>query len=137
MSCYIVSATHISAIVQFACRHNMKVGWLGGSRGYAYKPGMEQEAVDILYAANVKSVNQRYREKTPTDGCVYNPGVSALEPIEVIKAVHGLRYQCDEWSEFEGSDAARILRDIEQNAIQLLPGYDVAEWEILDPVTEE
>lgn len=56
MSCYIVNDNHLSAIIRWACVNNLRAGWQ--SPTYAYQPGHEQDAVDLLHAANVKSVNQ-------------------------------------------------------------------------------
>lgn len=130
MSCYVVSQKHISAILRWACRNNLKAGWGGNPSRYAYQPGQEQEAFDLLYAANVKSVNERYNETSIESGPSYLSYAPELTPIEVIKACDCLAYQCDEWSGFEGSDADRILRSIKEAAIQRLPGYDAASWSI-------
>lgn len=130
MSCYIVSDKHLSAIIRWACVNNIKAGWIGGPGRYLYQPGQEQEAVDLLHAANVRSVNARYREDTPLDGAVYDPVAPTLRPIEVIKACDGLAYQCDEWEGFEGSDAQKLIQDIQREALRKLPGYDTAKWSI-------
>ena len=130
MSCYIVSHKHISAIIGWACRENISAGWGSNPGRYAYQPGLEQAACNILYEANVKSVNARYNESSPEVGCLFQTGAPKLKPIEVIKAIDALSYQCDEWEGFEDSIAAKILRDIKQGAITQLPGYDEAAWSI-------
>jgi hypothetical protein len=129
MSCFVVSNNHISAIIGWACRENISAGWINGC--YAYRPGAEQEATDILYAANIQSHNARYQLDESTFDCVYNPTAIQLKRIEVIKACDCLAYQCDEWEGFEGSKAQAILRDIKQSAIYKLPGYDAAPWSIV------
>lgn len=128
MSCYIVPDKHLSAIIRWACVNNIKAAYTRGD--YLYRPGLEQEAVNLLHAANVKSVNERYNETTPEGGAVYDIGAPSLRPIDVIKACDGLAYQCDEWGDFEGSDAQRLIRDIQSAAIRKLPGYDAAPWSI-------
>lgn len=130
MSCYIVNDKHLSAIIRWACVNNIKVGWVGNPGRYAYQPGQEQEAVNLLHAANVRSVNARYNESAPLDGAVYDPSAPLLNPIEVIKACDGLAYQCDEWEFFEGSEAQTLIRDIQRHAIRQLPGYEAAKWSI-------
>jgi hypothetical protein len=130
MSCHIVSNNHISAIIRFACINNLKAGWTS-NKGYAYEPGREQEACDLLYDANVRSVNARYKEDAPTVGCIYNSHARGLLPIEVIKAIQGLEYQCDEWEGFEDSKARYLLCDIAREAVSMLPGYEAARtWSI-------
>ena len=130
MSCFVVSDKHISAIIGWACRENISAGWGSNPGRYAYQPALEQEACDILYAANVKSVNARYKENEDTTGCTYLIDAPHLSPIEVIKAINCLEYQCDEWEEFDGSMAKAILRDIKEAAATKLPGYDTAKWSI-------
>lgn len=128
MSCFIVSNAHLSAIVGWALRHNLSVGW--GNGAYAYMPGLEQEAVNILDAANVKSCNARYKEDTPEGDSVYEVDAPILSPIDVIKACDCLAYQCSEWEGFDGSTAQRLLDDIRDGAITRLPGYESARWSI-------
>ena len=130
MSCYIAPDKHISAIIRWVCVNNLKAGWVTNPGRYLYQPGQEQEAVNHLHAANVRSVNARYKEDTPLDGAVYDPAAPLLTPIDVIKACDGLAYQCDEWEGFEGSEAQALIRDIQRHAIQRLPGYDGAKWSI-------
>ena len=130
MSCYIVNDKHLSAIIRWACVNNIKAGRIGNPGRYAYQPGQEQEAVNLLHAANVRSVNARYNESTPLDGAVYDPPAPLLTPIEVIKACDGLAYQCDEWEFFEGSEAQTMIRDIQRHAIRQLPGHEAAKWSI-------
>lgn len=130
MSCFLVSDNHLGAIIGYACRENLKTGYGGNPGRYAYAPGEEQAACDILYAANAKSVNARYTTNVDESGCTYHPNAIKLRPIEVIKACDCYAYQCDEWDGFEGSEAQRIVDGIREHAIGKLPGYDAAEWSI-------
>jgi asparagine synthetase B (glutamine-hydrolysing) len=130
MSCYQVSANHISAIVRFACRENLRAGWLGNPGRYGYTPGQEQEAFELLETANRKSVESRYHEELDQSVGTYNPDAITLRPIEVLKAIDGLAYQCDEWDGFEASTANAILKGIREHAIGKLPGYGAAAWSI-------
>lgn len=128
MSCYIVSNEHLSAIVTYACRNNLRAGWKNPS--YIYQPGQDQELVNILDAANVKSFNSRYPgEDTPEGNSTYEVG-ALYRPIEIVKLIEGLAYQCDEWEGFDTSDAKKVLDDIQGHAIQHIPGYDAAPWSI-------
>lgn len=130
MSCYIVTDKHLSAIIKWACISNLKAGWVTNPGRYLYQPGQEQEAVNLLHAANVRSVNARYKGDTPLDGAIYNPFAPALRPVEVLKACDALAYQCDEWEGFEGSDAQALIRGIQKEAVRQLPGYEAADWSI-------
>lgn len=130
MSCFQVSDNHISAIIGYACRTNLKAGWGSNPGRYAYTPGQEQEAFDLLFKANQASVQARYGSDDPEAVGEYQVKAPQLRPIEVIKAIDSLAYQCDEWEGFVGSDAQAILRDIREKAIGQLPGYAAAAWSI-------
>lgn len=128
MSCFIVSDNHLSAIIGYACRANLAAGWVDGR--HIYQPGQEQEACDLLYQANVRSFNARYKEYTDETSCLYNAFAPKLLPIEVVKACDCLAYQCDEWTFFEGSPAERLIQDIRNAAIRRIPGYEAAKWSV-------
>jgi hypothetical protein len=127
MSCYIVGAHHISAIIRWACENNIKTGYRNGR--YLYQPGQEQEAVSLLHAANVRSANERYNG-SDLEVAEYSPKAPRLTPVQVIRAIDGLDYQCDNWSDWEGSDAQHLLRSLKDKACMELPGYEQAEWHI-------
>ncbi len=130
MSCFVVSQKHLSAIVRWANVHNLKAGWIAAERRFVYTPGKEQELVDLLYAANTKSVNARYKESHPEHGFEYDLSAPMLTPVEVLKACDCITYQSGEWSGFKGSEAERAVQDIKQAAVRRLPGYEEAPWEI-------
>jgi hypothetical protein len=96
-------------------------------------PDQHAEAIGAtLYAANVDSVNYRYRGDDPT--CIgesWMPGLVELdrvEPITVLKSIASLKYQSCERPGYDQTFAADILRRIESEAIRRLPGYDAAPW---------
>ena len=129
MSAFICSHSHFSTIVRFAGRHNVTT-YHGNPSRHWYVAGQEQETVDLLFAENVKSFNYRYNEAFPTTGIVYDPFAPDLQPIEVIKACNCLDYQSCEHPQWVVSLACKLLHDIQQQAITLLPGYDKARWKI-------
>ncbi len=130
MSAYVVSHTHISAIVRWACRHNVSVYYSNPAR--SLKAGQEQEIAEILLAENVKSVNYRYKEETPVDTIVYDAFATDLHAIDVIKACQCLEYQSCEHPGWDDSLAKKILDIIQRDAVRHLPGYDKAPWSIPD-----
>lgn len=128
MSAFICSDKHISAIVRWASRSNTSF-WFGNPTR-KLGAGDEQALVDILYAENVKSVNYRYSESDPVDGCVYDQDAPNLSPVGVIKLVQSLEYQSCEHDLWATSDAKEILSGIKSAAINALPGYETASWSI-------
>jgi hypothetical protein len=61
MSCFIVLDKHISAIVRYAKDHKL---WVDGHSqdGCIHDANQEDQACNLLYAANVQSLNERYGE---------------------------------------------------------------------------
>lgn len=131
MSSYIVSNTHISAIVRWAASNKGSYWDSGASRRYEITDN-KQKVCQILLDANYKSVNTRYSENNSAV-ITYNPKAKALRPVEVIKACDCLAYQsCDDDS-WDTSIAKAIVDSIRDKAIDSLPGYEDAAWEIQDP----
>ena len=118
MSAFVCSDKHLSAIVRWASINNLAVA------------GLEQEAVELLHAENVKSVNYHYQKDEPAEGGVYLIQDPVLSAVEVIKACDCLDYQSCEHSTWRESEACKLLERIKGNAISRLPGYDEAKWGI-------
>jgi hypothetical protein len=127
MSAFIVNDNHISALVRWACRDNLRY-YRRNADGVGVA-GNEQRIAQLLLDENIKSVNHRYNETTE-QAIVYDAFATNLLPIEVIKACHCLAYQSCEHDGWEASEAKCILDSIEAAAIRRLPGYDAAKWEI-------
>lgn len=129
MSAFICSDKHISAIVRWASRHNVIAHYGNPTRSLVFGAA-EREAVELLYAENLKSVNYRYKEETAPEAAVYLADAPDLSAVEVIKACRCLEYQSCEHPEWEASTAKRLLAVIINAAITKLPGYDAAGWSI-------
>lgn len=130
MSAYIVTHTHINAIVTWAS--DRRVTFTYGSPGWdaTYQvQGSEQATAELLYAANVISVNYRYKLDDPVGTVTYGP-TSLYRPIEIIKLCSSLEYQSCEHPGWDDSLAKKLLDEIRHAAITKLPGYDAAPWSI-------
>lgn len=127
MSAFIVNDNHISALVRWACRDNLRY-YRRNTAGVGVA-GDEQRIAQLLLDENIKSVNHRYNEATE-QAIVYDAFATDLLPIQVIKACHCLAYQSCEHDGWETSEAKCILDSIEAAAVRRLPGYDDAEWEV-------
>lgn len=92
-----------------------------------------QRVADVLHAANVKSVNTRYKESTelPVPQIKLNDvsHFSRFDPVHVLKAIHCFGYQSCEHKSWEQSEAKEICDNIQYSAIRKLKGYDAAPWE--------
>lgn len=127
MSAFLVSDDHITAICTFACRP----GPYAGSRyanGYRYgiKPNDHGELFRLLKQANLDSLAARYGD--PREVAEPRRGRLAVPPLEVVKAIECLEYQCNEVEGWEQTDAARTLDSIRRAAVRAIDGYDDAPW---------
>lgn len=129
MSAFICSDNHINSIVRFACEQGVATYSVNPALRWSVA-GREQETAELLRAENVRSVNYRYLQDDPDVGINYNPFAPDLRAIEVIKACDCLAYQSCEHPEWDSSLACSLLKVIQRKAIDLLPGYSNAQWEI-------
>ncbi len=133
MSAFIVTDTHINALVRYASRHKITVAY-GNPTMRLNVSAHEQQVAQLLIDENIKSVNYRYSE-TETSFIEYDRGAPILSAIEAIKAAQCLRYQSCEHSDFEESIAFKLIEAIISDAIPRLEGYESASWAIADKVT--
>ena len=129
MSAFICSDRHINAIVRFASTNNVRVIH-GNPTISLVVAGKEQHVSELLLSENMKSVNYRYGTSDAATGIDYDSFAPDLRAIEVIKACDCLAYQSCEHPEWNESFACRFLHEVQRKAIQLLPGYDKARWEV-------
>lgn len=121
MSCYMVSNTHINALITYGMLHR---AWFRGN----YFDGHEQGLAAMLYAANVESVNYRYNKEADTLGFKYEMVVitDALTPLDILSMCNCLEYQSCEHPGYDESGAYKLLIAIKDCAIIALPGYNSA-----------
>jgi len=129
MSAFICSDKHIGALVRWASEH--KVTAYHGVPGRTYEvKGNEQDIGDILFQENVKSVNYRYQEDGSAESFFYPEDSLHLSAIEIYKLAQSLKYQSCEHPEWSTSLAKEIIRSIQREAINRMPGYEFAKWSI-------
>lgn len=129
MSAFIVSNTQINALVRAASRMGLSYQYATLTRRVA---GLEQEAAEMLLAANYDSVNYRYKENELPREIVYAIDAPLLDAISIIKLSNSLIYQSCEYPEWEASEAKVFLETLIDWAVCKLPGYDAAPWTIED-----
>lgn len=128
MSAFICSDNHISVLVKWAAKHNVKFMRENPTSSNPVE-GHEHEVFHILLAENYKSVNYRYDEKDEPED-TYDRMAPLMRSIEIAKLCHSLGYQSCEHPEWDDSRAKALLHCIEQAAIRSLPGYDEAPWSL-------
>jgi len=159
MSAYVVSAEHISVIIQAGIGRNIQAGtyreqtrWLAdptdfsqasASNGMSGAPGVTHlsrlrtltlESADtvgqILVDANVLGAFVESNRHETAPSYYYTIPAGQREPVEIIKAIHALDYQSCESPEWRDCEAKRILNAIMDASINQLPGMKEAAWSI-------
>ncbi|HRZ58952.1 MAG TPA: hypothetical protein P5163_00040 [Rubrivivax sp.] len=131
MSAFLVNPFHLDALVTW--------GALQGVRYYG--PGVRlvefrdaaAHVAELLREANVGKMRGLYGDKLPpVEAYAYHFERDArfLAPVQIIKAVHCLDYQCCDAKDWGGAEARTALIALEQAAIRMLPGYELAQWEL-------
>jgi hypothetical protein len=145
MSAWIVSKTHIDALVRAGIRaHIIDPTDSMGTDGFGYtgKKGPTDWG-RLLWLENLRSVQHRYPRENSTElpGPCPTPFPDAydfagnyhmpiLPAVNVLKAIACYEYQSCEHPGWEDSEAHRFCQALKNAAITWLPGYDSAPWGI-------
>ena len=125
MSCFVVPAFHIDALVS----------WAVDRGAHAFFDGLDPRGLAAeLWIANCTAYCCRYGEVVGEDYTFSKVNARGLDSVAVLKACDCLEYQCSDWPEWPGSVGHRALARIRRRAIEMLPGYDRAAW-TLEEVT--
>lgn len=131
MSCIMVNDFHLDALVTWGAAH--QASWYRASEGrHVDMRGNEPAAAELLHAANAAAFRERYpRDAEPIPPHRYRArAVAWLPAVQAVKACDCLAYQCSDWTGWPESEAFRVLDAIRDAAIQRLPGYSAAAWEL-------
>jgi len=119
MSCFVCTPEHISAIVT--------ANYDPGFRGMPV-----EDAFRLLEDANIAAYNARYRGNDSSSRNVYRYKREdrLRSPVEVIRLIHTLEYQCNRTSEWSVSKAYEFLQEAKDAQIRRLEGYESAPYSI-------
>jgi hypothetical protein len=152
VSAFVVSRKHIAYLVEAATSvrlanggHDRSLYWYhnGGSHNLrCLEPERSAEVGQMLWDENIKSICARYPD------CVGHPDrmpgplnetfryerhihlPMSIDPVQVIKACNCYEYQSCEHEGWTTSEAKTFIDALRRKAINALPGYDDADWEI-------
>ncbi len=135
MSAYVVSKTHIDAMVTAGIRlrrPDRPLSWWVASDGKRNTLDyLTAERVGaMLWAENVASFNHRYSEEEWEEVYQFELLPGTPDPVAVLKAVQCYEYQSCEHGEWRDSEAKAFCEALTHAAIKALRGYDAAAWEI-------
>ena len=94
----------------------------------------------IFRDENLRSYNARYDENVSSVYAYHDPKYLLRTPVEVLKALNGYIYQAFESENWNKSEIGGLCDFIRAKAIENLPGYQQAAWEITrndKPINEE
>lgn len=145
MSAYVCSKAHIKALALFAVRKSYGSMFVDPS----YVDGAKDVTGDlneiatryaaILLAENVRSVRARYaydlgdyEEIKISTSEVLSRTAPFLTPVAILKLCNSLAYQSCETEDWETTNAYKLLQQIKDAAIRILPGYEDAPWGLHD-----
>lgn len=148
MSCYMVSTTHIDAMLTAGIRLPGPFGpmtWLDreipeGEVSGLYV-GLQQALTEatagrvgaMLLAENRRSVNHRYAESEIEQPYVFHPLDGMPDPVIALKAIAGYQYQSNEHPGWMASEARRFCEALRYVCVWALPGMDDSPgWAIRD-----
>jgi hypothetical protein len=160
MSAYIVSKTHIDALLtaglhQRWCTYGplrwfdseeiddgcFQVGEPWGPDSHRWLEAHRRELTDatagfvgaMLWAENRRSVNHRYAEEEWEEPYVFERLRGIPNPVDVLKALDGYEYQSCEHREWRSSEAWAFCEALRRRVIHHVPGYENSNaWEISD-----
>ena len=81
---------------------------------------------DALWQENQRSVNYRYSENDVVPGYVYQRTQEPVSPVQALKFINNLRSQSCETPDWEHTEAAALLDELQTDIIGCLPGYQEA-----------
>lgn len=121
MSAYVVSQSHISAIVMFACV---------GKPDDATRQILTSQGQQLL-DENIRSVQHRYpRETLQAERFELDETVRKPSAVEVLKLMSCLEYQSEQNPDYYITSAFLTLHGLRLSAMSKLAGYDQAKWDL-------
>jgi hypothetical protein len=130
MSAYVVPSKQINILVAKATSYAKDPIRIREPGKLSSREYTAEQAAKELWAANVISVNTRYKETEPTEGFVYKNDLSAdqVTAVQLLKYLDNLEYQSCEADGWETSRAKAVCDVIRGRLIRKLPGYEDAKW---------
>lgn len=144
MSAFICDPFHISSLVHAALMYNRRYATVR----FNDVPVSDATATSVGYAllaANIKSVQTRYPDDTydnlpgpiptpvPDDYQYRHSSYYPTQAVTILKAISCFEYQSCEYDDFDESPIAAFCESLRRAAINALPGYDDAPWELTKP----
>lgn len=139
MSAFLVNDTHINALLTWA----MRPRWQAPAKYYYDQPDAAIPSTGVTFFDNLDTIGQclvnqnyaslngGYGDTDPAHEYKHTRYSLPLSPVDVIKACDCYNYQaCETGKDYWTSEAHEIIDTIRERAIDELPGYEDAAYEI-------
>ena len=133
MSAFTVGNRHINVMLKAASlsRHpgdGARYYWNDESR---YFNGSLHTIGQKLVDENFRSVNYRYTKQVEAEQFKSMALRAEYTPVQIIKACDCYNCQACETPDWQETEAYAIMTALRERAIDMLPGYDEADWNIV------
>lgn len=133
MSVIVLSPEHLNYIVNWTLQIRgscpvwiPKTGWIRLD-----EQNNAQAFLDTLLEANLNAYAQRYgANHTSHPAYSFIRKFVPTDAVNLLKLLDCYDYQCADWDSYYSSPTAQSINRIRKAAIQKLPGYDAAPWEL-------
>jgi hypothetical protein len=140
MSAFLVSKTHIDLLVHAGLTYPRSGNLRWADPDYSLGQGLTEQTADItgqmLWDANRRSVNHRYRETEVAPRYTYEPLADRgfiIEAACVFKALSCYDYQACEVPDWERTQAFNFCAALRELAAIWVPRYESMPWGIDKP----
>ena len=131
MSAYVVNTKHLDALITWAAAKDEPLIWftLPNGQGHPVKDN-ESAAGQLLHDQNVHSVNYFYETDHAPIAYMWTRYPERLSVAQVLKACDCYDYQAGAIDGYKYTWAGLLIDAIRSAAIERMPGYKEAHWEI-------
>lgn len=126
MSAFLVSNDHLNYIINVITKHGkdqVDFYFNGKRRIFTHT-----ELGNFLLAANLISVNTRYREQITCESYAFKKDFQCNDVLQAIKFLHCLAYQSCEVDFWEHTSAHYLINCLINGLVRRLVGYSEKEW---------
>lgn len=127
MSAFVVSTRHIDTLLSSVGGTDY-VYW---KNKYLYFEKERNRLGQELVNQNYRSTNDRYNENQKPPVYLFQRR-QPVTPVQILKACDCYEYQACETENYKNTLAYKIIDALRGKAIQQLPGYKEAAWEVCD-----
>ncbi len=137
MSAFLCNDRHINAMVRYGITQSPDPLAYRFGGNWHWQNCVVPDSAQVLVEQNYRSLGVRYGDGEKAHRINFSPFDPIHSPVEIIKACDCYNYQACETEDYQDTRAPAIVHAIRELAIKNLPGYDAAQWMIVNPPMPE